>query len=108
AAWSYMAVRPGEAHWSCDAANVREALQVRAGGTDGRRTMHKSCNGSGAMPVGFNAVSADELGRIEGGQGSMRWVGPRTVGTIIESFGREANARYQALKEKWLFRVSCG
>jgi hypothetical protein len=51
---------------------------------------------------GFSAVSIDEMDQIEGGgQASASWVDPRTVGTIVESFVREATARYRALKEQY-------
>ena len=63
--------------------------------------MDKFCNGFSGVLDGFNAVSMDELDQIEGGQASMSWVDPRTVGTIVDSFVREATARYRDLKAKY-------
>ena len=63
--------------------------------------MDKFCNGFSAVLDGFNAVSMDELDRIEGGQASMSWYRGSNVGEAVQSFVNEATARYRALKAQY-------
>jgi hypothetical protein len=64
--------------------------------------MNRFNNGFSALADGLSTVSSDELDKVEGGQAAtMSWIDPRTVGTIVESFVREATARYEHLKRTY-------